>query len=196
LIAAVVLAAGASSRMGKPKLTLPVSGEPMLGKTLDIYRRALVDRVVVVLGANAAKLREEVKFEKETVILNPLFRNGMSGSLKLGLKAVEKEADAMIVALGDQPYVSPDTINTMIEVYSRTNASVVIPTYRGIRGNPVLFDKSVFPEIKRIKGDKGAKSVVERHSESLREVAVEDSGVLFDIDTPSDYSKATSSREA
>ena len=182
--------------MGRPKLTLPVSGKPMLEKTLDIYRRALVDRVVVVLGAHAAKIKKAVKFEEEIVILNPLYRNGMSGSLRLGLKAVEKDADAMIVALGDQPFLSPDTINSMIEAYSRTNAPVVVPAYRGVRGNPVLFDRSLFPEIKRIRGDKGAKSVVERHRESLREVAVEDSGVLIDVDTPSDYSKALSANEA
>jgi molybdenum cofactor cytidylyltransferase len=194
MIAAIVLAAGISARMGKPKQTLTVSGKPMLEKALEAYRRAGVDLVVVVLGAHAAEIRRRVEFKKEKVVLNPLYRRGMSTSLKLGLKAAEKGADAVIIALGDQPFLSPDTIKTLIKVYRRTRAPVVVPVYHGTRGNPVIFDKSLFPEIKRIRGDRGAKSVVERHRDSLQEVAVEDRGVLADIDTPSDYVKATSRR--
>jgi len=194
MIAAIVLAAGISARMGKPKQTIPVSGKPMLEKVLEIYRHAEVDMVVVVLGAHATQVKKGVKFQKETVVLNTLYRNGMSGSLRLGLRAVEEVADAVIVALGDQPFLSPDTIKTLIQVHSRTKAPVVVPVYHGTRGNPVIFDKSLFPEIKRIRGDRGAKSVVERHRDSLQEVAVEDRGVLADIDTPSDYVKATSRR--
>jgi molybdenum cofactor cytidylyltransferase len=194
LIAAIVLAAGTSARMGKPKQTLALSGKPMLERVLDVYRRAEVDVVFVVIGARAAQVRREVQFKKERVVLNPLYRNGMSGSLRLGLRAAEEEADAVIVALGDQPFLSPDTINRIIEVYSRTKAPVVVPVYHGVRGNPVLFDRSLFPEIKRIRGDRGAKSVVARHGDSVQEVAVEDRGVIVDIDTPSDYQKATSRR--
>jgi molybdenum cofactor cytidylyltransferase len=191
LIAAIVLAAGVSSRMGRAKQTLLLSGKPMLEMVLDAYRRAGVDMIVVVLGAHAAQIRKMVNLNKETVVLNRLFRNGMSGSLRLGLRAAEKDADAVIVALGDQPFLSPATIRSMIEAHSGSKAPVVVPVYHGVRGNPVLFDRSVFPELMRIRGDKGAKSVVERHRGSLREVPVEDRGVLVDIDTPSDYSKAT-----
>jgi molybdenum cofactor cytidylyltransferase len=182
--------------MGKPKQTLPLSGKPMLEKVLGIYRRSRVDEIFVVLGARAAQVRRGVGFRKEKVILNKLHRTGMSGSLRLGLRAAEKDADAVIVALGDQPFLSSGTVDRMIRVYSETKAPVVVPVYHGVRGNPVLFDRSLFPEIKRIRGDKGAKSVVERHHESLQEVAVEDKGVLVDIDTPSDYLKDKSPTEA
>jgi molybdenum cofactor cytidylyltransferase len=194
LIAAIVLAAGTSSRMGRPKQVLPVKGKPMLEMVLDVYRRAKVDAIVVVLGANAAQIMRGLNLRKERVITNPLYRNGMSGSLRLGLREAEKGADAVIVALADQPFLSTDTINKMIEAYSKTRAPVVVPVYRGVRGNPVLFDRSLFSEIKRIRGDRGARSVVERHRDRLLEVAVEDEGVLFDIDTPSDYLNANSSR--
>jgi len=192
LIAAIVLAAGTSSRMGESKQTLLLSGKPMLEKVLGIYRRAGVGAIIVVLGARAEEIRGRVNLEKETVVLNRLYRNGMSGSLRLGLRAAEGKADAVIVALADQPFLSPDTIDSMIEVYTRTKAPIVVPVYHGVRGHPVLFDKSVFPEIKRIRGDRGAKSVVERHRDGLKEVPVEDRGVLVDIDTPSDYSKVKS----
>ena len=192
LIAAIVLAAGTSSRMGKSKQTLLLSGKPMLEKVLDVYRQAGVGAIIVVLGAGTAEIRRKVNLEKETVIINRLYRKGMSGSLRLGLRAAEEKADAVIVALADQPFVTPGTIDIMIKTYARTRAPMVVPVYHGVRGNPVLFDKSVFPEIKRIRGDRGAKSVVERHRDSLKEVPVEDRGVLVDIDTPSDYSKAKS----
>jgi molybdenum cofactor cytidylyltransferase len=180
--------------MGTPKQMLPVSGKPMLEMTLEVYRRARVDAVFVVLGAHAAQIKRGVGFQKERVVLNPLYRNGMSGSLRLGLRAAEKEAEAVIVALGDQPFLAPDTVNRMIKAYSKTKAPVVVPVYRGVRGNPVLFDRSLFSEIKRIRGDRGAKSVVERHRDALKEVVVEDQGILADIDTPSDYLEAKSPR--
>jgi len=195
LIAAIVLAAGTSSRMGKPKQTLPVSGKPMLERVIDVYRNSNVDAVFVVLGANAAYVRRGVRFHKEKVVMNPLYKKGMSGSLRLGLRAAKREADAVIVALGDQPFLSSGTVNRMIEVYSKTKAPVVVPVYRGVRGNPVLFDSSLFPEIMQIRGDKGAKSVVQRHQDGLKEVAVEDRGILVDIDTPSDYLKASRTRK-
>jgi len=189
VIAVIVLAAGVSSRMGKPKQTLPISGKPMLERVINVYRRPGVSPIVVVLGAHAARVRRSVILYGVSVVYNRRYLDGMSGSLRLGLKAAEK-AEAVIVALADQPFLSPDTVNAMIETYKRTGGPVVIPSYRGKRGNPVLFDRSLFPEIRRIRGDRGAKSVVNRHRDILQEVAVDDRGILVDIDTPSDYQEA------
>ena len=186
LIAVVVLAAGVSSRMGKPKQTLPVNGVPMLENVLEVFRKSNVGRVVVVLGANAVEVRRQVKFAGELVVVNPQFTEGMSSSLRLGLKHVGTEANAVIIALGDQPFVLPTTIDKMVETYERSKATIVVPTHRGARGNPVLFDKSVFPQIARVRGDMGAKSVVQENAAQVLEVEVSDGGVLVDIDTPSD----------
>jgi molybdenum cofactor cytidylyltransferase len=189
LIAAVLLAAGVSSRMGKPKQTLPVNGVPMLERVLEILRRSCVGRVVVVLGANAAEVRERVKFVDELVVVNPRFAEGMSTSLRLGLKHVGREADAVVIALGDQPFLHPTTIDKMVAAYEESRARIVIPKYRGARGNPVLFDKSVFPQIEKIRGDIGAKSVIQKNPADVLEVEVPDRGVLIDIDTPSDLNR-------
>jgi molybdenum cofactor cytidylyltransferase len=192
LIAAVVLAAGLSTRMGKPKQTLPLKGRPMLEQVLLTYRRAKVDRVVVVLGAEAADVRKNVRFQREKVVINPGYKGGMSSSLRLGLGEVEREAEAVIIALGDQPFVSAETINLLVDAHRASKAPVVVPVYHGARGNPVLFDRTVFSQIKEVRGDVGAKSVVARNRDRVLQVDVEDGGVLWDIDTPSDYARAES----
>lgn len=191
MIAAIVLAAGLSARMGRPKQTLRLEGVPMLERTLKALRRTRVDRVVVVLGANAAEVRRSVKFEDEEVVVNARFRDGMSGSLRLGLRAVERDADAAVIALADQPFVSPTTVDGLVEAYLASRAPIVVPVYRGARGNPVLFDRSLFLQIMRIEGDVGAKRVVESHKAELLELEVEDPGVVVDIDTPADFKSAS-----
>ncbi len=192
MIVVVVLAAGLSTRIGRPKQTLELGGEPTLERVLRIYRGVGVDRVVVVLGAHIEAVRERLRFEEEDVVVNPRYKEGMSGSLKVGLAEVEKKADAMIVALGDQPFVRSETIARMIDAHARTAAPVVVPTFKGKRGNPVLFDKAAFARIRRISGDVGAKSVVASYGDKVLELAVDDPGVLFDIDTRSDYEVAAS----
>jgi len=189
LIAALVLAAGASSRMGKPKQTLLLGGVPMLERVLKTLRKSNVGRVVVVLGASAAGVRRRVKFVDELVVVNPRYAEGMSSSLRLGLTHVGTEADAVIIALGDQPFVLPSTIDKLVSTYEASRARIVVPTHEGTRGNPVLFDRSVFPQIAGIRGDMGAKQVVQKNAADVVEVEVSDRGVLVDIDTPSDLKR-------
>ena len=192
MIVAVVLAAGLSTRMKRPKQTLPIRGNPMLERVLKMFRRSRVDRVVVVLGADAGEVMKGIKFQREKVVINPEYRAGMSSSLRVGLGEVEQDAEAVIIALGDQPFVSPNTIDRLLEGHRASKAPVVVPVYRGVRGNPVLFDRSVFAQLKRIRGDVGAKSVVARNKDRVLQVEVDDSGVLIDVDTPSDYARAAS----
>ncbi|MDA4121466.1 MAG: nucleotidyltransferase family protein [Thaumarchaeota archaeon] len=192
LIVAVVLAAGLSSRMGRPKQTLPIRGKSMLQKVLEVFRKSRVDGVVVVLGAREREVRNKVEFKDEKVVYNPRYAEGMSGSLKLGLAEAGPWAEAVIVALGDQPYLSPSTVNRLIKAYSDSEAPVVVPVYKGRRGNPVLFDRRTFSQIMSITGDEGAKSVIKQNKNAVLEVTVEDEGVQTDIDTPDDYRKATS----
>ena len=178
--------------MGKPKQIISLQGAPMLQRVLETFRGSRVGRVVVVLGGNAAEVRKRVKFAGELALVNEGFSEGMSSSLRMGLMAAG-DADAAIVALGDQPFVLPATINKMVLAYEKSGAQVVIPTYRGKWGNPVLFDRSAFPQIEEIRGDVGARSVVQRNAYVL-EVKVRDRGVLIDIDTLSDLESASEVR--
>jgi molybdenum cofactor cytidylyltransferase len=187
LIVAIVLAAGLSTRMGRPKQTLPVSGKSMLERVLETFRQTKVDKVVVVIGANEREVRDKVRFEKERVIVNSEFAKGMSGSLRLGLAAAGNDADAVIVALADQPLLKATTVDRLIEEHLNSKASIIMPVYNGRRGNPVLFDRSLFPQILKVRGDVGAKSVVEKNKAVVLEVNVPDEGVLVDVDTLEDY---------
>ena len=159
----------------------------MLERVLKTFRQTKVDGVVVGLGAYEQEVRNMVRFEKEKVVINSEYEKGMSGSLKFGLAATSHDTDAVIVALADQPFLKAATVNTLIEKHLNSKASIVVPVYHGRRGNPVLFDRSLFPEIMKIRGDVGAKSVVERNKDVVLEVTVTDEGVLVDLDTPQDY---------
>ena len=188
------MAAGTSSRMGRPKLTLSLNGVPLLQKVLDTLHRTEVNEIVVVLGAQAPEVRRRTEFSDEKVVVNRAFAEGMSGSIRVGLRAVEEEAEAVLIVLGDQPLVTAATVDKLIESYRRTKALVVLPVYSGRRGNPVLFDRELFLEIEQVKGDVGAKSVVNKHAGRVVEVPVDDRGVVVDVDTPEDYSKIAGRR--
>ncbi len=177
--------------MGLPKQTLRLGRGPMLARVLQVLRQSKVDRIIVVLGAGASGVKRRVEFGKEEVVINRRFREGMSESIRVGMAKAE-EADAVLIVLGDQPFVTSATVDRLIGEYHASKAPVVVPVHHGVRGNPVLFDKSLFPKIKQISGDVGAKSVVAGIGERLASVVVEDEGILVDVDTPSDYSKALS----
>lgn len=172
--------------MGKPKQVMQVHGRPMLEDVLEVFRQSKVDRILVILGSHEKEIKKKVKFVNEEIVFNPEYEKGMGSSLKVGLEAAEG-ADAVIVALADQPMLRVGTIDRLINAYLRSRAPVVAPVYDGIRGNPVLFDRTLFPQIMRIHGDVGAKTVIEKNKGSLLEVPVEDEGVVVDIDTPADY---------
>jgi molybdenum cofactor cytidylyltransferase len=188
LIVAVVLAAGKSTRMGKPKQLLPVHGRPMLGEVLEVLRKTKVDGVVVVMGGHEGEVRRKVRFRKEKVVSNPDYADGMSSSLKAGLAAaVRAGADAVMVVLADQPKLRPETVDQLVDAHLNSEALIVAPVYRGVRGNPVIFDKTLFPQMMKIDGDVGAKAVLEGNRRSMLLVESEDRGVIVDIDTPADY---------
>jgi molybdenum cofactor cytidylyltransferase len=166
----------------------------MLERVLETLRESRVDETVVVLGESADEIRRKVKLRDERIIVNNDHGAGMSGSLNLGLRSLDGEVDAVLIVLGDQPFVSPSTIDKIIDAYSASKAPIVLPVYHGKRGNPVLFDRSLFPRIMSITGDVGAKSVVDENGEKLMAVEVDDEGVTIDIDTPSEYQGARGGR--
>jgi len=157
----------------------------MLEHVTDAVVKSDVEEVVIVLGFMAKKLAKTITPSKRIkVAVNKNYENGLASSIKAGLEALNRDSSAVVFVFVDQPFVKASAINSLVNAYKETGARIVIPTHKGRRGKPVLFDKSLFEEIKRISGDVGAREVVQRHEEEVKEIEVEDSSILLDIDTP------------
>jgi molybdenum cofactor cytidylyltransferase len=191
-VGAIVLAAGTSSRMGQAKQLLPLGPNNVLAQTLENVRSASIAEVVLVLGSSAQAICQQLPpplLEGLKVVVNHAYLQGMATSLREGLSALDKHSDAALIVLGDQPFVRPQTLDQIVDAYRRSTAQIVIPSYQGTRGNPVLLDRSVFAEVQALKGDVGCRALFARHLEGIVNVEVEDMGVLLDIDNQEDYDR-------
>lgn len=186
MIAAVVLAAGLSRRMGEPKLLLPLGGRPVIRATAERVRAGGVGLMIVVAGTEAAALAAALAGLPVRVVVNPTPEAGQASSVRSGVAALPPDAEAALIALGDQPFLPEEVIPALLAERGRSGKSIVAPRYRDGRGNPVLFDRSVFPELLAIAGDEGARSVVERDPARVALVPF-DIPMPADIDTPEDY---------
>jgi molybdenum cofactor cytidylyltransferase len=184
--AAVILAAGQSRRMGRAKQLIRVAGKPLLEHTIANVRASGVGEIVLVLGAQMDEIRSQVKLDGVKVVENPEFEQGMGSSLSAGLKALSTRAAAALIVLADQPSIQPATLDRLIAYHAASSPQIVIPTYRGFRGNPVLLDRSVFPEVMGLSGDVGCRAIFGDHTQGIHKVAVDDVGVLLDADTSAD----------
>jgi len=189
-VAAVVLAAGASRRFGGPKQLLPWQGDTLLGHVVDVALASRADPVVVVLGHQADACRAALGDRPVQVVANPDWAEGQSSSVQAGLTALPANVSAALFLLVDQPGVTPPVINALIERHTTTLAPVVWPEYEGRRGNPVLFDRVTFPQLRQLSGDTGGRSLIQSYTAHAERVPVSEPGVLFDIDTPDDYARA------
>lgn len=191
-IGAVVLAAGRSARMGEPKQLLRVGGRAALEIVLEQVRAARVDEVVLVLGFAAEEIRRQLAPELlkgVRVAVNPRFEEGMAASLRQGLAALRADVDGALIVLADQPLVRPATMEKIAERYRAGGAEMVIPVYRGRRGNPVLLGRKVFAEAMALTGDTGCRAIFAQHANGIVEVDVDDAGIVQDMDTREDYER-------
>jgi molybdenum cofactor cytidylyltransferase len=176
-----------STRMGAAKPLLPFGESTLLETVIATARRSQVDQILIVLGASADEIRRKISFEQMRVVVNEDFHDGMGTSLRCGVAQVT--TDAALIVLGDQPLVESATLDRLIAEYREKHPQIAIPVYRGFRGNPVLLDRSVFPEIMGLSGDIGCRAIFGGHSENILKVPVDDIGVLLDIDTPANLEK-------
>jgi len=186
VISAIILAAGSSSRMGVPKQLLKLGRVTVLEQVLKTFRASKADEVLVVLGVRSVK---RGRLLGARVVVNP-DSSGISSSISVGLGAIDRNSEAVLFGLADKPFVSVGTVNRIIESYQTSRIGIVIPVYRGTRGNPVLFAREFFDELRTLSGDVGGKAVIRRHAESVRELEVDDDGILVDIDTRADFERA------
>jgi len=188
----VVLAAGSSTRMGTVKQLLPLAGRPLLQHVLDNVRESRAREIILVLGHAADAIRQKVELHDVKVVLNGNYLQGMGSSLRLGLSALDSRSEAALIVLADQPFVRPATFDQLFAAHVRTKGQIVIPTYRGFRGNPVLLDRSVFSEVMRLTGDVGCRAIFGDHLEGIVKLPVDDPGILLDLDQKNDYEKLRS----
>jgi molybdenum cofactor cytidylyltransferase len=188
-VSAVVLAAGQALRMGQPKLKLPLGGKGLLCRVVETALAAPVDEVVVVLGAHAVEMAEELPPDRRLrAVYNPRYVAGQSTSLIVGLGALSPAAQAAAFLLGDQPLVSPDVLSSLIDVHVRTHSQIVQPLYWDGPGHPVLFARALFPELLEASGDRGGREVLTRHRAEIATVRVEHLAPA-DVDTVADYER-------
>lgn len=192
-IAGLVLAAGRSTRMGTAnKLLQPVAGKPMLAHTLDALQAADIAATVVVTGHETDAIAPLLAGRDLVAVVNPNYADGLSTSLKAGLRALPRDIDGVLVCLGDMPQVTAAHINRLVAAFNPLEGrAIVVPTFEGQRGNPVLWSAEFLPAMQALSGDQGAKPLMAEHVDRLTEVEMGDAAVLLDIDTPAKLAEVT-----
>ena len=188
-ISGLILGAGASSRFGQPKQLLPFRGTTLLGWVIRQAERADgLDEIIVVLGRAADEIRERVNFGSAKVVDNPVFGEGCASSYRAGITAANPDSDAIIIILGDQPGVESEIINGVAEKWRQSDGQIVLASYRGHKGHPMLFAKPLYDKLIGLHGDKAAWKLVDRNPDLLREVSF-DRPFPEDIDTQEDFER-------
>lgn len=189
-IAAIILAAGQSRRMGQNKLLLDLNGKPLLCHVIDQALALDLSDIVVVAGHQAEEIRAAIGERPVRIVVAPDYAEGMSASLKTGIDSLKPEADAAMILLGDMPQVTAPLLRRMIAAYNPVEGrAIVLPVHEGKRGNPVLWDRRFFTEMRQLAGDVGARHLIGEYAELVAEIAADDRSILRDIDTPEAYEK-------
>ncbi|MCX6122730.1 MAG: nucleotidyltransferase family protein [Ignavibacteriales bacterium] len=183
-IAIIILAAGASTRLGAPKQLLNYNGMTLLRRTVETVLLSKAKSVRVVFGYEAEKMKSEIENVLVDVVINPNWQRGMSTSIRSGIQSLETNIDAVIIVLCDQPKLSTDILNTLIDTYTSTRTPIVTCKYAGTVGVPALFDRRIFPELLSLEGDYGAKKIIERHV--IERIEIDFLGGEMDIDSMTD----------
>jgi molybdenum cofactor cytidylyltransferase len=185
-VAAIVLAAGESSRMGRPKPLLPLDGETFLSHLLGQIQDSRVTNTIVVLGHNPEVVLSAMPQIESRAVVNTNYTLGQLSSLHVGLERAG-DVDAILMFLADHPFISTEVIDSLIAAHEATGRPIVVPTHSGRRGHPTLFARSVLGELRNAPLDQGARVVVRAHAAELLEVPTTDPGVIADVDTPEQY---------
>jgi molybdenum cofactor cytidylyltransferase len=192
MIVAVILSAGESSRMGRPKALLPIDGVRFVEKIVSALKSTDVGNIIVVLGHNAEEMRQKISDLPVTILINHDYKQGQLSSLQVAISHLESSSegspvDGILVHLVDHPYISTTLVDLMIKRFYETKKLMVVPRFQGRRGHPVIFARALFSELLAAGPDQGAKPVVHAHRDDTLEIDTGDEGVLIDIDTPEEY---------
>ena len=185
-VGGVILAAGLGRRMGVPKLLLPWQGRPLVRHVAEAALASQLGGVLVVTGYRADDIANALEGLPLQIVANPDYEAGLSTSLHAGILAMAGRYSAAMIMLGDQPLLTTEIIDRLLQAYWATQAPLVAPVAGQHRGNPVLFARRLFPELLTIRGDEGARAIINAHRAELHTVPVDES-VFFDVDTPEAY---------
>jgi molybdenum cofactor cytidylyltransferase len=194
MISAVLLGAGESKRMGVDKLSLPWGRRTILEHCFETLLRSEVEELVVVLGIRNKEVKNLFQGRTVKVVINSHSKRGMSTSIRKGLQAIHPSSDGILIALGDQLFLKTGTINALIRAFGQGKGGIVVPSFQGKKGHPVIFHRRYKRELLNLKGDVGGRSIIERHPEDVRVVPVKSIGVVKDVDTWQDYIKSSGRR--
>jgi molybdenum cofactor cytidylyltransferase len=203
VLAAVILSAGESSRMGSPKALVPFRGRTFLEHLLDAVRQASssikssttssagIGWTRVVLGAHVREISEALRLDAETVIVNPRWKDGQLSSIQAAIEGLSRlPTDGLLLFLVDHPLVSAGLLKKLVEVFYETSDSIVLPTYLGKRGHPVIFARRLYAELLAAPQNQGARAVVWAHAAEVLEVPTDEEGVVLNLNDPEALRKA------
>ena len=188
MISAILLAAGQSKRMnGENKLTKEIQGIPLIKLSVKNILASSINELIIVLGHQKEIIEKLIdKNKKIKFVFNKNFENGMASSIKTGLNNLSEKTEAFFICLADMPMVNHDIYNRLIK--SKDNKEIIVPTYKGQQGNPVLFDKSMKEKVLDIKGDVGAKKILELNKDKILNLEINDQSITKGFNTRDDFS--------
>ncbi len=184
---AIILAAGASTRMKRQKLLLPYNGKTIIETVVENAVQAVGSNVMVVLGSNRKELQAEIKHYPVSCCINENYLSGMLSSVRCGFHALPETAEAALIFLGDQPQIPSSVPQLVSEAWKRSGKRIVMPVYQGRRGHPALIETHFIPEIDRLDPDCGLRQLAQKFPEEIFEVNCSFPEILRDIDTPEEY---------
>ncbi|MDO6675313.1 nucleotidyltransferase family protein [Tenacibaculum sp. 1B UA] len=184
--AILILAAGNASRMGKIKQLLSYKNTTLLEWTIEQAQKSVIKNVFCVLGANKETIEKELTTNAIEIIYNPNYKNGLSTSIVIGIDFLQKHNfDSALIMLADQPHITSEYLNSLIEVSKNNPSKIITSSYQGSLGVPTVFPKGYFSDLLNLKGDKGAKNFLLENNNNI--IKINSSQNLLDIDTPEDY---------
>jgi molybdenum cofactor cytidylyltransferase len=191
-VSGLILAAGASSRLGQPKQLLPYKGTTLLGWVVKQMESCpALDEVIVVLGKNAEEVRNTISFGRSKVVVNAGTEQGCSASYRKGISAFDPRTEALVVLLGDQPGVNPEIAQQIVSFWKNDGSKIILANYQGRKGHPMIFSKELFPSLEDLHGDKAVWKLVDQHPEWVIEVPI-DRPYPRDVNTWEDYQEVIS----
>ncbi|HMK75840.1 MAG TPA: nucleotidyltransferase family protein [Thermodesulfobacteriota bacterium] len=194
MISAILLGAGESKRMGVDKLSLPWGRKSVLEHCFETLLRSEVQELVIVLGIRNKGAKNLFRRRKARVVINPCSYRGMSASIGRGLMALHSKSDGILIALGDQPFLKTRTINALIHAFQKGKGGIIVPSFQGRKGHPVIFHRRYKKELLNLEGDVGGRSIIETHPQDVRAIRVKSIGIVKDVDTWQDYKKGRQRR--